>query len=191
MTPVLRLIVSLRTMIMIGFVSSLIISPAHAQRGELSASSGGSDAIARFLMNFGRFIDWPANAFPAPDSELRVCVVGENQLGNSLNQIVNGKKAGDRTMAVSVLPGGDTAGARSCHIVFVSASETAGAAQITSALQGSSALTVSEIPDFPNQGGMITLTGERGDAVAIRMNRGLIEGAGLNVREQLMRAIQQ
>ena len=37
---------------------------------------------------------------------------------------------------------------------------------------------------------MIGLAGERGDRIAIRMNRALIEQTGLNVREQLMRAIQ-
>lgn len=182
---------SVRSLILVGLLSAFTLNTAHAQRGELSASSGGADAIARFVMNFGRFIDWPAEAFPAADSNLKVCILGENQLGRSLNQTVDGKKAGDRAMAVSELPGSDLSGAKSCHIVFVSASETARAAEVTSALQGAPVLTVSEITDFGNNGGMISLAGERGDAVAIRMNRGLIEGAGLNVREQLMRAIQQ
>lgn len=182
---------SVRSLILIGLMSTFTLNTAHAQRGELSASSGGADAIARFVMNFGRFIDWPANAFSAADSELKVCVLGENQLGRSLDQTVNGKKAGDRTMAVSTLPGADLSGAKTCHIVFVSASESARAAEVTNALKGAPVLTVSEITDFGSAGGMIGLSGERGDAVAIRMNRGLIEGAGLNVREQLMRAIQQ
>lgn len=38
---------------------------------------------------------------------------------------------------------------------------------------------------------MIGLSGQRGDAVAIRMNLAGIESAGLNVREQMMRAIAQ
>lgn len=182
---------ALRSLVLVGLVSSFSLNTAHAQRGELSASAGGADAIARFVMNFGRFIDWPADAFPAADSNLKVCILGENQLGRSMNQTVDGKKAGDRSMAVSELPGSDLASAKTCHIVFVSASETARASEVTSALQGAPVLTVSEINDFGGAGGMIGLTGERGDAVAIRMNRGLIEGAGLNVREQLMRAIQQ
>lgn len=182
---------SVRSLVLVGLLSVFTLNTAHAQRGELSASSGGADAIARFVMNFGRFIDWPATAFAAADSDLKVCILGENQLGNSMNQTVNGKKAGDRTMAVSELPGSDLTGAKSCHIVFVSASETARAAEVTAALQGAPVLTVSEIANFGGTGGMIGLSGERGDAVAIRMNRALIEGAGLNVREQLMRAIQQ
>ncbi|MDO8907286.1 MAG: YfiR family protein [Pseudohongiella sp.] len=182
---------SVRSLVLVGLMSVFTLNSAHAQRGQLSGSSGGSDAIARFVMNFGRFIDWPESAFPAAGSDLKVCILGENQLGRSMDQIVNGKKAGDRSMAVSTLAGTDLAGAKTCHIVFVSASETARAAEVTAALQGSPVLTVSEIVNFGGNGGMISLSGERGDAVAIRMNRGLIDGAGLNVREQLMRAIQQ
>ncbi len=176
------------------FISLLVVltlNPAHAQRGEVSSADGGSDAIARFLMNFGRFIDWPDSAFSSADSALRVCVLGENQLGRSLGQIVDGKKAGGRTMSVSDVPGSAVADAKNCQIVFVSASETARAAEIASSLEGAPVLTVSEIGDFTNHGGMIGLSGQRGDAVAIRMNRSRIEGAGLNVREQLMRAISQ
>jgi hypothetical protein len=182
---------SVRSLILVGLISFFTVSSAQAQRGQLSASSGGPDAIARFVMNFGRFIDWPESAFPAAGSDLKVCILGENQLGRSMDQIVNGKKAGDRTMAVSTLSGSDLAGAKACQIVFVSASETARASEVTAALQGTPVLTVSEIDNFGGSGGMIGLSGERGDAVAIRMNRALIDGAGLNVREQLMRAIQQ
>ncbi|MEX2332893.1 MAG: YfiR family protein [Pseudohongiella sp.] len=185
MTPTL-----IRRCLMIGLLSAVAATSAQAQQGQIAKSDGGSDAIARFVMNFGRFIDWPDAAFASADGDLRVCVLGENELGNSLNQIVNGKRAGDRTIAVSNLAGSDVAAARDCHIVYVSSSETGRTAEITGAVAGSHALTVSEIVNFPEDGGMIGLSGERGDRIAIRMNRALIEQTGLNVREQLMRAIQ-
>lgn len=178
-----------RRMMIVGLLSIFAATTAQAQ-GQLAASDGGSDAIARFLMNFGRFIDWPDSAFAGADSDLRVCVLGQNELGRSLDQHVNGKRAGSRNLAVSTLAGSDLAGARGCHIVYVSTSETGRTAEITSAFSGAPVLTVSEINDFPLEGGMIGLSGERGDRIAIRMNRALIDSTGLNVREQLMRAIQ-
>lgn len=181
---------SIRRLLIIGLLSAFAATPTHAQRGQIARSDGGGDAIARFVMNFGRFIDWPDAAFSSADSDLQVCVLGENELGRSLDQHVNGKRAGSRTISVSNLPGSDLAGARNCHIVYVSSSETGRTAEITGAVAGSHALTVSEINNFPEDGGMIGLSGERGDRIAIRMNRGLIERTGLNVREQLMRAIQ-
>jgi hypothetical protein len=175
---------------MIGLLSAVAATSAQAQQGQIANSDGGGDAIARFVMNFGRFIDWPDAAFSAADSDLRVCLLGQNELGNSLDQHVNGKRAGDRTITVSNLPASDLASARDCHIIYVSSSETGRTAEITGAVADSHTLTVSEIANFPEDGGMIGLAGERGDRIAIRMNRALIEKTGLNVREQLMRAIQ-
>lgn len=63
------------SLILAALMSVTTLNSAYAQRGELSASAGGSDAIARFVMNFGRFIDWPADAFAAADSEDRKSVV--------------------------------------------------------------------------------------------------------------------
>lgn len=180
----------IRRCLIIGLFSSFAATSAYAQPGQLARSDGGGDAIARFVMNFGRFIDWPDAAFSAADADLQVCVLGENELGRSLDQIVNGKRAGSRSIAVSTLTGSDVTAARNCHIVYVSSSETGRTAEITGAVAGSHALTVSEIVNFPEDGGMIGLSGERGDRIAIRMNRALIEQSGLNVREQLMRAIQ-
>lgn len=179
----------IRRLLTIGLLSAFAAT-TQAQQGQIASSDGGSDAIARFVMNFGRFIDWPDAAFSSADSDLRVCVLGENELGGSLDQIVNGKRAGSRTIAVSNLAGSDLSAARECHIVYVSSSETGRTAEITGAVAGAHALTVSEITNFPEDGGMIGLSGERGDRIAIRMNRALIEQTGLNVREQLMRAIQ-
>lgn len=180
----------LRRYLIIGLLSAFAATSVQAQQGQIARSDGGGDAIARFVMNFGRFIDWPEAAFSSADSDLRVCVLGENELGRSLDQHVNGKRAGDRTISVSNLAGSDLAAARECHIVYVSSSETGRTAEITGAVAGAHALTVSEIVNFPEDGGMIGLSGERGDRIAIRMNRTLIESTGLNVREQLMRAIQ-
>jgi len=180
----------LRRLLAIGLLAAVASTSAQAQQGQIAKTDGGSDAIARFVMNFGRFIDWPDAAFSNADSDLRVCLLGENELGGSLGQHVDGKRAGARTITVSNLAGSDVAAARDCHIVYVSSSETGRTAEITGAVAGSHALTVSEIGNFPEDGGMIGLSGERGDRIAIRMNRNLIEQTGLNVREQLMRAIQ-
>src|SRR5262249_38711194 len=44
------------------------------------------DIKAAFLYNFTKFVDWPPDAFPDPSS-LKVCVLGENTFGASLQTI--------------------------------------------------------------------------------------------------------
>ncbi|MDO8273778.1 MAG: hypothetical protein Q7U82_17935, partial [Gammaproteobacteria bacterium] len=46
-------------------VTVLFLSTYHsgAMAERISASDEGKDSIAKFLLNFGRFIDWPETAF--------------------------------------------------------------------------------------------------------------------------------
>lgn len=168
----------------------VLLSGTAAQAQTVSSTDGGPDAIAKFLLNFGRFIDWPASAFASETESFNVCLLGENHFGNKLESNLNGKKAGSRSFDVKHLGADDTAQAKACQIVYISASEEARIAEITAALAGAPVLTVGETDQFPENGGMIGLSGERGDRIAIRMHRPRIADAGMEVREQLLRAIQ-
>lgn len=160
-------------------------SSAMAQR--ISSSNEGQEAISKFILNFGRFIDWPDSAFASAD--FKVCVIGENHLGSSLDKALDGKKAGDRTFSVVELAGGQVEQAKSCNILYISATEEARVGEITGAVSGLPILTVGESDKFPENGGMIGLA-DAGGRVAVRMAKAVIEGANLNVRSQLMKAIQ-
>lgn len=162
-------------------------SSAMAQR--ISSSDEGQEAISKFLLNFGRFIDWPDSAFASADAEFKVCVIGENHLGSSLERAVGSKKAGDRAFSVVELSGGQVEQAKSCNILYISATEAARVGEITGAVSGLPVLTVGESDQFPENGGMIGLA-DSGGRVAVRMAKSVIEGANLNVRSQLMKAIQ-
>lgn len=168
----------------------LTLSTTPALAEDLSESEEGRDAIAKFLLNFGRFIDWPATAFASDAADFSVCVLGQNSLGSSLQSTLRGKKASDRNFSVTELSGTQLDQAASCHIVYVSPSENSRVGEIASALAGKPVLTVSDVDAFPESGGMIGLSSTDGDKVAIRMHSTLIAEAGLEVREQLMRAIQ-
>jgi len=163
-------------------------SGAMAQR--ISSEGDGRDAIAKFLLNFGRFIDWPEAAFASPAADFKVCVLGENHLGNELEQNLRNKKAGDRAFTITELSASQLGDAKSCNILFVSATESARVKEITSAVAGSPVLTVGEADGFPESGGMIGLAAAPGGKIVIRMQKTLIADANLQVREQLMRAIQ-
>ncbi|MDT8429488.1 MAG: YfiR family protein [Pseudomonadales bacterium] len=167
-----------------------LVCGTAAQAQTVSSTDGGPDAIAKFLLNFGRFIDWPASAFAAGTESFNVCLLGENHFGNKLESNLNGKKAGNRAFDVKHLAAGETSQAKTCQIVYISASEETRVGEITAALAGAPVLTVGETDQFPENGGMIGLAGERGDKIAIRMHRARIADAGMEVREQLLRAIQ-
>ena len=76
---------------------------------------------ASFLYRFGDFVEWPAGTFPAPDSPLNICVVGEDVFGKVLDDAVAGEQAAGRPLAVYRLDALDPGAA--CHIAYLAGSE--------------------------------------------------------------------
>ncbi|MDX1489854.1 MAG: YfiR family protein [Pseudohongiellaceae bacterium] len=180
---------SVSKLITLSTVLLLSVYSASATAQRISASDDGKEAIAKFVLNFGRFIDWPDSAFSSGDAAFKVCIIGENHLGAELEQALSGKSAGKRDFAIQELAGGQLEEAKACQLLYISASEESRVGEISGAVSGLPILTVGETDNFPENGGMIGLADADG-RVAVRMARSVIEAANLNVRSQLMRAIQ-
>src|SRR4051812_28693877 len=72
---------------------------------------------AAFLFNFARFIDWPSEAFSAPDAPLTIGVLGENPLSETLAEFLKGKKINGRTFVARQCH--NIEDAKTCHVLFV------------------------------------------------------------------------
>ncbi len=55
---------------------------------------------AAFLLNFTKFIDWPAASFANPDSPITICILGKDPFGPVLDEIVQGETVNSRKVAV-------------------------------------------------------------------------------------------
>jgi len=160
--------------------------------GELHAQTQGSlleyQVKAAFLLNFTKFVEWPAVAFAAPDAPITICVLGQDPFGTILDRTIEGENVNNHGVrARRLLPDGDL---RSCHILFISQSERERFAQIVSRLRGSSVLTVSELPGFADAGGMIEFLIEEGKA-RFYINAATAEAAGLKLSSRLLRVAKE
>ena len=100
------------------------------------------DVKAACLFNFAKYSDWSPGSFSGPAAPLVIGVLGDDPFGLVLDRIVKGRVANNRPITVRRADRvADLAGA---HIVFVSATERARAAQICGALDGSNVLTVGD-----------------------------------------------
>ena len=140
-------------------------------------------AKAEFLLNFAKFVEWPATAFPAPDTPITICILGVDPFGPILDRMVEGQSVNSR--AVKTRRTVPEANPRGCHIAFISRYERQGMAEIASAL-GSSVLTVSELPGFTTMGGMIEFVSEE-EQVGFYVNAARAEAAGLKLSSRLLR----
>ena len=124
---------------------------------------------AGFLFNFCKFIDWPDDAFTSARDDLRLEVIGHDPFSGALDRLVAGKSIKDH--AVVIVYSKDVSPGPRGHVVFVSASERKRLSVLLSGLIGRPTLTVSDIDQFAEHGGVIGLVAG-GQSVGFVVNRG-------------------
>lgn len=142
---------------------------------------------AVFLFNFAQFVEWPASAFPRPDTPLTICVLGDDPFGPYLDQTVRGETVGNRPLAVRRYTGVDEL--RTCHMLFVSRREQDRLQEVLESVEGHSVLTVSDAQRFASRGGMIRFVTEH-NRIRLQINLEAAKAAHLTLSSKLLRPAQ-
>jgi hypothetical protein len=153
--------------------------PVHAQ----APAFDEYQVKAVFLYNFAKFVEWPPGTFANSNDPIGICVVGYNPFGAMLEDVVQGKKIGDRAFAVRRLP--DTQQAGKCQILFIGAAEGKRTRVLLEALKGTGILTVGETGDFTALGGIICFKLE-GTRVRVQVALETGERARLRISSKLL-----
>jgi hypothetical protein len=106
----LRLIVALALTVGLGHSAS----PSAANEYDLKAA---------FLINFSRYVAWPANAFHGNNDPMVICIAGADPFGQSLDNMAAGKSIGGQPLEIRRLTGGRISG--DCRVLYISSSEQA------------------------------------------------------------------
>lgn len=136
---------------------------------------------AAFLLNFTKFIDWPAGAFADADSPLAICVVGKDPFRRVLDDIVQGEVVSGRKLIVRRI--GEAPTAQTCQVAFLSAAEKD--VRINFSALGPGVLTVGEGQGFLREGGMIAFVVEN-RRVRFDINQMAAENASLKISSRLL-----
>jgi hypothetical protein len=139
---------------------------------------------AAYLYNFGRFVQWTANATSAQARSFELCVLGKDPFGPALYNTVAGESIGGKYVVAKGVSAPQDA--RDCREVFISSSEDSQLAEILPALDEARALTVSDMPEFAQRGGMIGLVSEN-NRVRFEVNLTAARRAGLSFSSQLLK----
>ena len=161
------------------FVDALFIERAWAQQAPLERQ-----VKAVFLYNFAKFVEWPAHNFPALRQSFLLCVLGDDPFGGALERAVSGKSVQDRSFTIRHVA--DLEEVASCHMLFVSTSETGRLRRLVTVLQGAPILIVGDEEDAAYAGGMIAFHME-GNRVRFLVNQDAVERSGLQVSSQLLK----
>ncbi len=137
---------------------------------------------AAFLLNFAKFINWPEGSFTDEKQLFTVCVLGENPFGSALSAIET-RTVGSRKIDLVYVDNVEQA--RSCNLLFVSASEKNNLVAIHRALADKTIIMVSDIDGFVSAGGIIEFV-TKYDKLAFKINLSRAREQGLEIHSALL-----
>jgi hypothetical protein len=157
-----------------------IVSVSYGQAAKVSADR----VQAAYLFNFGKFVRWPAIAPANRSGAFTICTIEGDSFGAVLQSTLAGESVGGKPVAVKQLE--KMHDAETCHILFISSARARELKSILSAVEQTSVLTVSDMPDFSKRGGMIQFVAE-GDRLRFEINLEGTEKSHLVLPSELLK----
>jgi hypothetical protein len=156
----------------------------------LTRGSGAAEAPSEyqvkavFVFNFSHFVEWPPEAFTAPNQPFLICILGSDPFGGRLDEAVRGEQIDQHPLSVRRVRNIDEMG--DCKILYIDRSQGAQLQQILTTLDHRSTLTVSELDSAAERGVMIQFTTES-SRIRLRINVEAARAAGLTISSKLLR----
>lgn len=148
--------------------------PARATEAQIKSA---------YLYSFGKFVEWPSSA-AAAGKNFPICVLGRDPFGTTLDDVLkNASVGGQDVVARRISTTEEIAG---CRIVYVGSSEVARLDAILASLARAPVLTVSDLPNFTDRGGMIRFVSAE-KRLRFEINLPPAQEAGLVMRSDLLR----
>jgi hypothetical protein len=140
---------------------------------------------AVYLYNFGKFVQWPAGiGSEGPEKVFPICILGHNPFGLALDDTVKDENIEGLPLVAKRIERVEDVD--NCRILFIDSSEKDRLIKTLQALQSKPMLTVSDMPDFCNRGGMIQFV-LQADKIRFEVNLAPAEKAGLTFSSQLLK----
>jgi hypothetical protein len=139
---------------------------------------------AVFVYNFSHFVDWPPQAFSAPDQPFVIGILGDDPFGARVDEAVRGEQVDQHRLSVRRFRGVGEIG--DCQILYIGRSESARLPQILAALNHRSTLTVSDLDGSSQHGVMMEFLTEN-NRIRLRINVDSARAAGLTISSKLLR----
>lgn len=158
----------------------MISCPSNAQR-----VAAEDQVKAAFILNFARYVEWPAESFPFSDAPLVICSSSYGNIGTELQILeINRKRVQGRSVKVKLGIAADRA--RGCHVLFIPESDEARVAHYLDSISGRAILSVSDSEAFIKSGGAIGLV-RVGGKLQFEISREALARARLKASSNLLR----
>ncbi|MDQ3027527.1 MAG: YfiR family protein [Pseudomonadota bacterium] len=137
---------------------------------------------AAFLHKFAGYVEWPANAFPSPDTPVVIGIAGSEEVAAELEKLVPGRNVNGRSVIVRRVRDADAM--RGVHILFVGRGE-GGARVLTRAAHQHGALMVTEVERGLELGAVINFVPAE-DRISFEVSLDSAERSGLRISSRML-----
>lgn len=137
---------------------------------------------AAFLFNFVKFTAWPAEVL-RDGGPIVVCVGGSNSVADALVQLTQNKTVEGHSLAIRRTDLEQPL--NECHVVYAASLDGTSAQQLIRAVSGQPILTVSDLEDFAERGGVANFYIE-GGRMRFAVNPAAAERARLRISSRLL-----
>jgi len=162
-------------------VSFFLLLPGGLQAGTTELTLEHK-VKAAYIYNIIKFAEWPESAMPTATETINICVLGKDPITEALQPVI-AKTAHGRAITLQRISAFRPESR--CHVLFISATESAQHRHILSLVEGTSALTVSSNEEFIVQGCMVGLV-IRDGKLRLVINLDASRRAGISLSSKLL-----
>lgn len=139
-------------------------------------------AKALLTLNLARYTEWPKEAFDDHKRQVNLCLLGDDFILQAFTKIAN-KPVGDKMLTVRKI--NSFGELENCQLVYISS--TAGAfAQFAEASSRHHVLTIGEVDDFLELGGMVYLEVSE-SKINLHINPSATQKAGVQISARVLK----
>lgn len=146
-----------------------------------SAATKEQAVKAGVIYNITKYVVWPSHV--SSKEKFNLCIMGKGKLGGSLNAL-RGKLVKSKPLVLRMRLKGKAINA--CHVVFIADDDTQNMQKVLQKISHLPVLTISDHPDFIDQGGMVGLVRD-GARVGFEVNLKTVQASGLHIGAQLLK----
>jgi hypothetical protein len=164
-------------------LAAVLLLVLSAQLTAQTSASREYNIKAVFLYNFTQFVEWPSNTFNNPETPFVIGILGDDPFHSYIDETVVGEKVKGHAIVIKRYQ--NVNDVKNCQILFISSKEAGRIKEILFAVQNRNILTVSDIPNFATNGGMICLT-TKDNKIKLQINPSSAKAADLNISSKLL-----
>ena len=163
--------------------AALMLSVAPPAIGQVEFPSPEYRAKAAYLLNFTRYVEWPPQAFSAPNTPLTICILGKDPFGEALDQAIQGRRSQGHSVSVRRLQSNEVV--EGCQLAFLTDATWSRRKRLIIGLGLRGILTVGDSEQFVRYGGGIGFVTSN-ETVRFVINMNAMERAGLKISSRML-----